>query len=66
MFVTTENALSGSGNDMLSADYINNQSDNEFTDNAGNDQVEGGAGNDVMHIGSAPQGSDAYEGDAGA
>ena len=51
VFATTENVLSGLGNDLLSADYINNQSDNEFTDNAGNDQVEGGAGNDVMHIG---------------
>jgi Ca2+-binding RTX toxin-like protein len=66
VFATTENVLSGQGNDLLSADYINNQSDNEFTDNGGNDQVEGGAGNDIMHIGSAPQGSDAYEGDAGA
>ena len=65
VFSTTENVISGSGNDLLSADYINNQSDNEFTDNAGNDQAEGGAGNDIMHIGSAPQGSDAYEGDAG-
>jgi Ca2+-binding RTX toxin-like protein len=66
VFATTENAISGAGNDLLSADYINNQADNEFTDGAGNDQVEGGAGNDVMHIGAAPQGSDAYEGDAGA
>jgi Ca2+-binding RTX toxin-like protein len=66
VFATTENAISGAGNDLLSADYINNQSDNEFTDGAGNDQVEGGAGNDIMHIGAAPQGSDAYEGDAGA
>ena len=66
VFATTENVLSGSGNDLLSADYINNQSDNEFTDNGGNDQVEGGAGNDIMHVRSAPQGSDAYEGDARA
>ena len=30
------------------------------------DQVEGGAGNDVIHVGAGPQGSDAYQGDAGA
>ena len=56
VFATTENVVSGAGNDLLSADYLNNQSDNEFTDGAGNDQVEGGAGNDVMHVGAAAAG----------
>ncbi len=31
VFFTTENAITGSGNDILSADFLNNQSDNEFT-----------------------------------
>ena len=66
VFFTTENAITGSGNDILSADYLNNQSDNEFTGGDGNDQLEGGAGNDVFHEGSAANGSDAMEGDAGA
>ena len=44
VFFSTENAISGSGNDILSADFLNNQSDNEFTGGAGNDQMEGGAG----------------------
>ena len=51
VFFTTENAITGSGNDILSADYLNNQSDNEFTGGAGNDQMEGGAGNDTFHEG---------------
>ncbi len=66
VFFTTENAITGSGNDILSADYLNNQSDNEFTGGNGNDQIEGGAGNDVFHEGSAANGADAMEGDAGA
>ena len=66
MFFTTENAITGSGNDILSADYLNNQSDNEFTGGPGNDQIEGGAGNDIFHEGSAANGADAMEGDAGA
>ena len=66
VFFTTENAITGSGNDILSADYLNNQSDNEFTGGAGNDQMEGGAGNDTFHEGSAANGADAMEGDAGA
>ncbi len=65
VFFTTENAITGSGNDILSADYLNNQSDNELTGGAGNDQLEGGAGNDVFHEGSAASGADAMEGDAG-
>ena len=66
MFFTTENAITGSGNDILSADYLNNQSDNEFTGGNGNDQIEGGAGNDIFHEGSAANGADAMEGDVGA
>lgn len=66
VFFTTENAITGSGNDMLSANYLNNQSDNEFTAGAGNDQVQGGAGNDILHEGTAANGSDAFEGDAGS
>jgi Ca2+-binding RTX toxin-like protein len=66
VFFSTENAISGSGNDILSADFLNNQSDNEFTPGAGNDQIEGGAGNDVIHEGAAASGSDAMDGDSGA
>jgi Ca2+-binding RTX toxin-like protein len=66
VFFTTENAITGLGNDILSADYLNNQSDNELTGGPGNDQLEGGAGNDVFHEGSAANGADAMEGDAGA
>ncbi len=65
VFFTTENAITGAGNDLLSADYLNNQSNNEFTDGGGNDAMEGGAGNDTFHQGAAIQGSDAMEGDAG-
>ena len=67
VFFTTENAITGAGNDILSADFLNNQSDNEFTTGNGNDQEEGGAGNDIHHI-RAPRrnGSDALEGDSGA
>ncbi len=66
VFFTTENAITGSGNDLLSADYSNNQSDNELTAGAGNDSIEGGAGNDIVHEGSSANGSDAFEGDAGS
>jgi Ca2+-binding RTX toxin-like protein len=66
VYFDTENAISGSGNDLLSADYLNNQSDNEFTDDGGNDSIEGGAGNDILHTGAAANGADTFEGDAGA
>jgi Ca2+-binding RTX toxin-like protein len=66
VFFTTENAITGEGNDILSADFLNNQSDNEFTSGNGNDQEEGGAGNDIHHQGSASNGSDALEGNSGA
>ncbi|MCC6222085.1 MAG: hypothetical protein IT201_01170, partial [Thermoleophilia bacterium] len=51
VFFDTENAKTGSGNDMISADFSNNQSDNEFWGNGGNDQMDGGAGNDTFHEG---------------
>jgi Ca2+-binding RTX toxin-like protein len=66
VFFTTENAITGSGNHLLSADYLNNQSDNEFTGGNGNDAFEGGAGNDIFHEGTSANGSDAIEGDAGS
>ncbi len=66
VFFTTENAITGSGNDMLSANFLNNQSDNEFTAGAGNDQVIGGAGNDILHEGTAANGADVFEGDSGS
>ena len=66
VFFDTENAVTGSGNDLLSADYSNNQSDNEFTGGAGNDSMEGGAGNDTIHEGAAASGADSMEGDAGS
>ena len=37
VFLDTENAIRGSGNDILFAAYTNNRSDNEFTGNGGND-----------------------------
>ena len=66
VFFSTENAIGGSGNDILSADFLNNQSDNEFTGGAGNDQMDGGAGNDIFHEGTAANGADAMEGNSGA
>jgi Ca2+-binding RTX toxin-like protein len=66
VFFTTENAITGSGNDILSANFLNNQSDNEFTAGAGNDQITGGAGNDILHEGTAANGADVFEGDSGS
>jgi Ca2+-binding RTX toxin-like protein len=65
VFFSTENAITGSGNDILDADYSNNQADNEFTDGPGNDNIDGGAGNDVSHQGPEAQGSDVFEGGGG-
>ena len=47
---------------MISADFSNNQSDNEFWGNGGNDQLDGGAGNDIFHEGAAANGSDMMSG----
>jgi Ca2+-binding RTX toxin-like protein len=66
VFFSTENAIGGSGNDILTGDFLNNQSDNELTGGAGNDQLDGGAGNDVFHEGTAANGADAMEGNSGA
>ena len=62
----TENARSGSGNDMISADFSNNQSDNEFWGGDGNDQLDLGAGNDIVHEGAAANGSDMMSGRGGS
>ena len=65
VFFTTENARTGAGNDLISADFSNNQADNEFTAGAGNDSMDGGAGNDIFHEGTAPNGSDLMDGGGG-
>lgn len=62
----TENAKGGSGNDLISADFSNNQMDNEFWGNGGNDQLDGGAGNDIFHEGAAANGSDMMSGRGGS
>jgi Ca2+-binding RTX toxin-like protein len=66
VFFTTENVLTGSGQDIISANFVNNRSNNVFTDNAGNDCLEGGPGNDTFETGSAPQGADVMIGNTGA
>jgi Ca2+-binding RTX toxin-like protein len=66
IFLDTENAITGSGNDLMVAAFVNNRADNEFTDNAGNDLMDGGAGNDTFHQGSAAQGSDDMDGGTGS
>jgi Ca2+-binding RTX toxin-like protein len=66
VFQDTENVITGSGNDLISAAFVNNRADNEFTDNAGNDLMDGGAGNDTFHQGAAAQGSDDMDGGTGS
>ncbi len=66
VFFDTENAKGGSGNDMISADFSNNQSDNEFWGGDGNDQLDLGAGNDIVHEGAAANGSDMMSGSGGS
>ena len=66
VYFDTENAKSGSGNDMISADFSNNQSDNEFWGGTGNDQMDGGAGNDTFHEDAAANGSDMMSGRGGS
>ena len=56
----------GSGNDLISANFTNNRANNVFTDNGGNDCVEGGPGNDQFQQGTAPQGADVILGDTGS
>ena len=65
VFLDTENAISGSGNDILFAAYTNNRSDNEFTGNGGNDLEIAGAGNDTFHEGAAANGADDMDGGTG-
>jgi Ca2+-binding RTX toxin-like protein len=64
-FFNTENVKTGSNQDIISANFTNNRSNNVFTDNAGNDCVEGGPGNDLFEQGSAPQGADVVIGNTG-
>jgi len=52
VFFTTENVKTGSGNDLVSANFVNNRANNVFTDNTGNDCLEGGPGNDQFIQGS--------------
>jgi Ca2+-binding RTX toxin-like protein len=66
IFQDTENAITGSGNDLMSAAFANNRADNEFTGNAGNDGMDGGAGNDTFHEGAAANGADDMDGGTGA
>jgi len=66
IFFTTENVITGSGQDLVSANFVNNRANNVFTDNAGNDCLEGGPGNDTFETGSAPQGADVMIGNTGA
>jgi Ca2+-binding RTX toxin-like protein len=66
VFNTTENVLTGSGNDIISANFTNNRANNVFVDNAGNDCVEGGPGNDQFQQGAAPQGADVQIGNTGS
>jgi Ca2+-binding RTX toxin-like protein len=65
VFLDTENVITGSGNDLMSAAFVNNRADNEFTGNAGNDLEDGGAGNDTFHEGTAAQGADDMDGGTG-
>ncbi|MFN8188735.1 MAG: calcium-binding protein, partial [Gaiellales bacterium] len=65
VFLDTENAVTGSGNDVLFAAYTNNRADNEFTGGAGNDVEIAGAGNDVFHEGAAANGADDMDGGTG-
>lgn len=66
VFFTTENVKTGSGQDIISANFINNRSNNVFTDNGGNDCLEGGPGNDQFIQGAEPQGADVQIGNTGA
>ena len=66
MFLDTENAVGGSGNDILFAAYTNNRADNEFTGGVGNDVMITGAGNDTFHEGAAASGSDDMDGGTGS
>ncbi|MFN8188202.1 MAG: calcium-binding protein [Gaiellales bacterium] len=66
VFLDTENAVTGSGNDVLFAAYTNNRADNEFTGGAGNDVEIAGAGNDVFHEGAAANGADDMDGGTGS
>jgi Ca2+-binding RTX toxin-like protein len=66
VFFTTENAITGSGQDIISANFINNRANNVFTDNAGNDCLEGGPGNDTFEQGALEQGADVQIGNTGS
>ena len=66
VFFTTENVVTGSGEDLVSANFTNNRANNVINDGAGNDCVEGGPGNDQFQQGTAPQGADVILGNTGA
>ncbi len=56
VFFTTENVVTGSGEDLVSANFTNNRANNVITDNVGNDCVEGGPGNDQFQQGTGAAG----------
>jgi len=66
VFFTTENVLTGSGQDIISANFVNNRANNVLTDNGGNDCVEGGPGNDTFEQGASEQGADVLIGNTGS
>ena len=66
VFFTTENVITGSGQDIVSANFVNNRANNEFTDNGGNDCLEGGPGNDIFQQGASEQGADVLIGNTGS
>jgi Ca2+-binding RTX toxin-like protein len=65
IYLDTENAITGSGNDLMISAFVNNRADNEFTGNAGNDLMDAGAGNDTFHEGTAANGADDMDGGTG-
>ena len=66
VFFTTENVKTGSGQDIISANFINNRANNVFTDNGNNDCLEGGPGNDQFLQGASEQGADVVIGNTGS
>jgi Ca2+-binding RTX toxin-like protein len=65
VFLDVENAVGGGGNDLLTANFIGNRTDNELTGGTGNDHEIGGAGNDIFHEGAASNGADDMDGGTG-
>ena len=69
--VDVENVQGGSGNDTLTGNAANNaltgnNGNDTFVGGAGNDVLQGGEGNDRLAAGAVPDGSDQFQGGAGA